>query len=360
MSRATTPPPAATTAAPATPQRAHLTAPRNVDVTPEQVRRLENERLKAKAAQQESTRDIPFARASKRQRLDEQGRPEPSSERGIGVRLGNGDSATAAGTSGGAGANGRIDTRNAGGRRNRDGPTIVQSSYIEYDFSKMQDSKGGFMVEPDAEGEAAESWAERQQRLLEETRRLNPPISADPAENPKCFECSRPELDFQFLQVFGCRVCHACKAKQAEKYSLLTKTECKEDYLLTDPELRDEELMPHLLKPNPHNKTYSSMMLYLRYQVEEFAYKKWSGPEGLDREWERRVEEKKQKKDKKFEQKLRDLRRKTRTAKFSKAGARRMEEKHVHDFSGQGATDPATGTTVKVCSCGMESEEISL
>ena len=330
-----------------------MTAPRNLDVTPEQVRRLENDRIKAKAAKADANRDIPYARASKRQRLDEQGRPEAMPAAGDDVRVGHGDSGNAAATAG--------STRNAGGRRGNGGPTIVQSSYIEYDFSKMKDSKGGFMVEPETgDGEAAESWAERQQRLLEETRRLNPPISVDPGQNQKCFECSRPELDFQFLQVFGCRVCHACKAKVGEKYSLLTKTECKEDYLLTDPELRDEELMPHLLKPNPHNKTYSSMMLYLRYQVEEFAYKKWGGPEGLDKEWERRVEEKKQKKDKKFEQKLRDLRRRTRTAKFSKAGARRMEEKHVHDFSGQGATDPQTGVIVKVCSCGMESEEIAL
>ena len=323
---------------------------------------MENDRMKAKAAQADANRDIPYARASKRQRLDEQGRPEPAPAPGVGVRLGNGDSAGV--NAAGAGAAAVGSTRNAGGRRGagRDGPTIVQSSYIEYDFSKMQDSKGGFMVEADADGagEGQESWAERQHRLLEGTRRLNPPISADPAQNPKCYECERPELDFQFLQVFGSRVCHACKQKLGEKYSLLTKTECKEDYLLTDPELRDEELMPHLLKPNPHNKTYSSMMLYLRYQVEEFAYKKWGGPEGLDKEWERRVEEKKAKKDKKFEQKLRDLRRRTRTAKFSKAGARRMEEKHVHDFSGQGATDPQTGVIVKVCSCGMESEEIAL
>ena len=46
------------------------------------------------------------------------------------------------------------------------------------------------------------------------------------------------------------------------------------------------------------------MMLYVRYQVEEFAWKKWGGPEGLDKEWERREKQKKEKKDKKFEQQL--------------------------------------------------------
>jgi DNA-repair protein complementing XP-A cells len=77
-------------------------------------------------------------------------------------------------------------------------------------------------------------------------------------------------------------------------------------------ELRDQEVMPHWLKANPHKSTYSNMMLFLRYQVEEFAWKKWGSPEALDTEWQRRVDEKKQKKNKKFEEGLKELRRKTR------------------------------------------------
>ena len=112
------------------------------------------------------------------------------------------------------------------------------------------------------------------------------------------------ELDFLFYKVFNTRVCFKCKEKYPDKYSLLTKTECKEDYLLTDPELRDEEILPHLLKANPHKSTFANMMLYIRYQVEEFAWKKWGGSEGLDKEWARRETQKKEKKDKKFEQQL--------------------------------------------------------
>ena len=127
------------------------------------------------------------------------------------------------------------------------------------------------------------------------------------SENPKCFECGSMELDFQFYRIFNARVCYKCKEKLPEKYSLLTKTECKDDYLLTDPELRDEEVLPHMLKPNPHKSTFANMMLYVQYQVEEFAWKKWGGPEGLDEEWERREKQKKEKKDKKFEQQLRGI-----------------------------------------------------
>lgn len=194
-------------------------------------------------------------------------------------------------------------------------------------------------------------------RKIEEARRYNPPLSMNKDENEKCFECGRDELDFQFLGVFKCRVCFKCKADLPDKYSLLTKTECKEDYLLTDPELRDVEIMPHLLKPNPHNTTYSSMMLYLRYQVEEFAYKKWKGPEGLDLEYQRRVEEKKVKKDKKFENKLRELRKKTRVAKFNKSAARRLEGPHQHEYSE--AVEDDNGMSVRTCrECGLQSEEI--
>lgn len=69
-------------------------------------------------------------------------------------------------------------------------------------------------------------------------------------------------------------------------------------------ELRDVEILPHLSKPNPHKATWNNMMLYLREQVEEFAFKKWGGEEGLDEEYEKRVSLKKKKKDKKFKSKL--------------------------------------------------------
>lgn len=119
-------------------------------------------------------------------------------------------------------------------------------------------------------------------------------------------------------------MCKKCKEKFPEKYSLLTKTECKEvrlrsqslnhsgartnlqDYLLTDPELKDEDLLPHLLRANPHASTYSNMMLFLREQVEKVAWDKWEGEEGLDKEWARREVFKKRKREQKFEQGLKE------------------------------------------------------
>lgn len=307
--RPVTPPPRLVVdqAPPATPPNLR-SAPQGMDVTPEQVKRMEIQRMKAKAAR-ESQGAVARPQA-KRQRMNAAGKMERGS--------------------------------------------IKQSSYIEYNLDKIKDTKGGFMIE---DANTLIKANEDRLKQLEESRRYNSPLSMNNEENEKCFECGRPELDFQFLGVFKSRVCFKCKAEFPDKYSLLTKTECKEDYLLTDPELRDVELMPHLLKPNPHNTTYSSMMLYLRYQVEEFAFKKWSGPEGLDKEYQRRVEEKRVKKDKKFENKLKELRKKTRVAKFNKNAARRLEGPHQHEYSEP--VQAESGMSVRTCrECGLQSEEI--
>lgn len=71
------------------------------------------------------------------------------------------------------------------------------------------------------------------------------------------------------------------------------------------------------------------MMLFLRYQVEEFAWKKWGSAEALDAEYERRSAEKKVKKNKKFEQGLKELRKRTREGLWQ----RRKDEEHKHSFS---------------------------
>jgi hypothetical protein len=46
--------------------------------------------------------------------------------------------------------------------------------------------------------------------------------------NPKCKECRSIDIDHNFKKTFGCVVCNKCKNDLPEKYSLLTKTECKE------------------------------------------------------------------------------------------------------------------------------------
>lgn len=260
---------------------------------------------------------------------------------------------------------------------------------MEYDFSKMTDTKGGFLTAeddpfnralhtPNQEEKPANMTLREWERaqLLKKLREqkagpFEPGLSSLAGrtdKQKKCKECESLEIDWKWDEVFGCQVCNACKDKVPEKYSLLTKTEAKEDYLLTDPELKDEELLPHLEKPNPHKSTWNNMMLYLRYQVEEYAFsdKKWGSAERLDEEFERRTAETKARKEKKFRAKLNDLKRRTRVDAYKrqKAGIQggnfgdSLGGKHEHEW-GRTVEDPDTGMTVKTCiECGMEVEEL--
>jgi DNA-repair protein complementing XP-A cells len=122
------------------------------------------------------------------------------------------------------------------------------------------------------------------------------------------------------------------------------------------------------------------MMLFLRYQVEDYAFKqKWGSTEALDAEFEKREADKKRRKEAKFKEKLLDLKRKTRTDAFrrnnAKAGASAGgggigkatkfgdaiggSGKHVHEWGR--TVENEDGMTVKTClTCNMEVEELEL
>ncbi|KZT06361.1 DNA repair protein [Laetiporus sulphureus 93-53] len=280
--------------------------PTDLELTPEQVKRIEINRLKAKAKQRD--RELEASSSST---------PNANNKRPLTVISASSSSPTAP----------------------KSEPKLKRDSrlgkYFEYDLSKMVNSKGGFLVENDKEVDGELRAKEKERERERAMQSLDPPIFLDPNLNPKCQECQSLDIDQTFKKVFGCLVCNSCKNAKPERYSLLTKTECKEDYLLTDgkvcwflAELRDQEAMPHLLKANPHKSTFANMMLFLRYQVEEFAWKKWGSPEALDAEYERRAAEKKKKKNKKFEAGLKELRRRTRETVWQK----RQDQEHKHVF----------------------------
>lgn len=259
--------------------------------------------------------------------------------------------------------------------------------YVEYDFSKMTDTKGGFMTKEDdpynkalqtpeddrPAGMTLREWEQQQLRRRLRDNRAGPfepglSVIKGTEETKKCRECGTLELDWQFDEVFNTLVCKTCIEKMPEKYSLLTKTEAKEDYLLTDPELRDENLLPRMLKPNPHKKTWNDMMLFLRYQVEEYAFsdRKWGSSGNLDKEFEERESKKKAKKQKDFEKRLGELKRRTRVeaTKRARAGGGGTfgdvigSGRHEHEW-GRSVQDPSTGMSKKTCmECGMETEEL--
>jgi DNA-repair protein complementing XP-A cells len=117
----------------------------------------------------------------------------------------------------------------------------------------MTDTKGGFLSmeddpynkvlnAPERDGAkpahmTLKEW-ERHQLLKSLRQRkegpFEPGLSLLSKDGAKCRECGGLEIDWQWEEVFHCAVCSRCKEKFPEKYSLLTKTEAKDDYLLTD------------------------------------------------------------------------------------------------------------------------------
>jgi DNA-repair protein complementing XP-A cells len=164
-----------------------------------------------------------------------------------------------------------------------------------------------------------------------------------------------------------------CKEKELDKYSLLTKTEARDDYLLTDPELKDEDVLPHLERPNRHKQSFHAMQLFLRLQVEAYAFSpaKWGSSEALDEEYEERRVVTKARKEKKFKNKLDDSKKRTRVEAYKRAqlnggggdaqfGQKVKERynKHEHEW-GRSVVDPQTGVLRKMCvEFGMEVKEL--
>jgi len=146
-------------------------------------------------------------------------------------------------------------------------PAKKFTKFVDYNMSTMTDTKGGFLSTEDdphnfALGGKKPGQTDADQRpkhmTVQEWERLQlirnlkrtkagpfePGLSvlADEETRKKCRDCKSLEIDFVWEEVFHLCVCNKCKEKYPEKYSLLTKTECKEDYLLTDRELCHQEL----------------------------------------------------------------------------------------------------------------------
>lgn len=142
-------------------------------------------------------------------------------------------------------------------------PAKKFTKFVDYNMSSMTDTKGGFLTTEDdphnyalgakKPGEdddqqrpkhmTVQEW-ERMQLIKNLKRHKTGPYEPGlsvldaPEDRKKCRECDSLEIDWVWEEVFHICVCHKCKEKMPEKYSLLTKTECKEDYLLTDRKCR--------------------------------------------------------------------------------------------------------------------------
>ncbi|KAI9205494.1 XPA protein C-terminus-domain-containing protein [Polychytrium aggregatum] len=237
--------------------------------------------------------------------------------------------------------------------------------YCEYNLTTMVDTKGGFLYSTEPEDKKAkiddQSKPAKEGRFLGRSgcaseairlhrfELLHPTSAFDPAQlgyQPQCCECQSYDIHFDYLRHFGVSVCKKCK--DTELFSLLTKTECKEDYLLTDCELKDRAKVRVWERPNPHKSTWAPMQLFLRKQVEAFAWEKWGSSDALDQEFERRDREKREKAEKMQKEKMKTLRRTTMTSVYRKP----KSQAHTHEY-GPGVYSAEADNFTQTCSiCG--------
>lgn len=175
--------------------------------------------------------------------------------------------------------------------------------YCDFDFAKIQDSKGGFIYE-------------------EEKERIS--VLAT-----NCMLCGSIDTDVSFKSAFQLDYCHSC----ARKVDLLTKTECKQDYLLSDYDLKPLKFM--------QKKKVHEMKLYIKSQVEQQAIKKWKSIELLDQEILKREDEKQERKQSRFADKMKKLRTKSMVTNL-------IREDHKHEFESKNG--------IQSCSCGFQME----
>lgn len=225
---------------------------------------------------------------------------------------------------------------NNAGKRKRG----IDLNYCDYNLSTMDDTRAGFLIEKsnDRDEDAIIPAKLPPTNVLDGTKGEDANhaqhwnLAVGVRTTPPCRECKSLNTHPQYLEGFNLAVCRDCIEKFPEKYTLLTKTECREDYLLTEPEMNDKERLKRIEKPNPHKSTWNNMLLFVREQVEEFALDKWKTWEALDAEFDKRQKLKEERKKAQFQKKLAQLRKKTRTSTW-KADLTSTSEKHVHKWS---------------------------
>jgi len=204
--------------------------------------------------------------------------------------------------------------------------------------TKVIDTGGGFFIEEDA------SSAGEKIEMIEQP----PPVM--PPDQPTCEDCDRDFAQSYLYNTFDHNICDECKNMEREgPHELITKTDAKKQFLITDAHLeREGRTLKFLLRKNPHNPRYGDMKLFLRLQIEKLALDIWGSEEELEKEIEKREAKQVVLKEKKYNKKMKELRKAVRSSLFTKDFST-----HTHSY-GEESYDEDKDEYSKVCSeCGQ-------
>ncbi|NXD45303.1 XPA protein, partial [Copsychus sechellarum] len=163
-----------------------------------------------------------------------------------------------------------------------------------------------------------------------------------------CGDCGKEFMDSYLMQHFDWATCDNCRDVE-DKHKLITRTEAKEEYLLKDCDLdKREPVLRFIVKKNPHNSRWGEMKLYLKLQVIKRSLEVWGSEEALQEAKELRRDSREKMKQKKFDKKVKELRRAVRSSLWKKEASI-----HEHEYGPEENIDE--DTYKKMCTvCGHE------
>ncbi|KAJ7423154.1 DNA repair protein complementing XP-A cell like protein [Willisornis vidua] len=152
-----------------------------------------------------------------------------------------------------------------------------------------------------------------------------------------CGDCGKEFMDSYLMQHFDWATCDNCRDVE-DKHKLITRTEAKEEYLLKDCDLdKREPVLRFIVKKNPHNSRWGEMKLYLKLQVIKRSLEVWGSEEALQEAKELRRDSREKMKQKKFDKKVKELRRAVRSSLWKKE-----TRIHEHEYGPEENTDEDT------------------
>eukprot|EP01026_Neomeris_dumetosa_P040244 TRINITY_DN33218_c0_g1_i1.p3 TRINITY_DN33218_c0_g1~~TRINITY_DN33218_c0_g1_i1.p3 ORF type:complete len:176 (+),score=12.44 TRINITY_DN33218_c0_g1_i1:32-559(+) len=90
-----------------------------------------------------------------------------------------------------------------------------------------------------------------------------------------CSKCDSLSYCVQWWNSYGVQICTKCKQQE----QLISKTQAKQKYLLSDTELGQ---LGVISRDNPRHKEWTQMKLHLESQVRNLSYEKYGGQIGLE------------------------------------------------------------------------------
>ncbi|XP_075416314.1 DNA repair protein complementing XP-A cells isoform X2 [Tenrec ecaudatus] len=178
---------------------------------------------------------------------------------------------------------------------------------------KLIDTGGGFILEEEEEDRKIGTIVHQPGPVMEFDYTI-------------CEECGKEFMDSYLMNHFDLETCDNCRDAD-DKHKLITKTEAKQEYLLKDCDLEKREpALKFIVKKNPHHSQWGDMKLYLKLQIVKRSLEVWGSQEALEEEKEVRQENREKMKQKKFDKKVKELRRAVRSSVWKRETAAHQHE----------------------------------